>query len=191
MLHAESTYENKLFKSLDLGGKSLRKSIFEDVVFESCHFVESDWQQTEFSGCRFKNCSLSLINLSGCRLQQVLFEDCKTGGLDFYKCEKMLHVSFSNGILQTCNFTDLKLKKASFAGSKIREVYFTNADLSEANFNDTDLLGTVFHQCNLTKADFRNARNYAIDLQTNNVKKAQFSFPEAMGLLECFDIRIS
>jgi hypothetical protein len=34
----------------------------------------------------------------------------------------------------------------------------------------------------LTKSDFRNAKNYVIDLQTNVMKKAQFSFPEAMSL---------
>ena len=61
----------------------------------------------------------------------------------------------------------------------------------EANLTDTDLLGTTFHQCNLTKSDFRNAKNYMIDLQTNNVKNAQFSLPEAMNLLQSFDIILS
>ena len=191
MLNPDSSYEDKIFKSLDLGGKSLKKSVFDDVAFESCHFVESDWSQAQFNGCRLKNCNLSLVNLKGCRLQQVVFEECKIVELDFYKCEKMLHVSFNKSILQTCNFSDLKLKGTSFAGSRIREVYFTNTDLSEANFTDTDLMGTTFHQCNLTKADFRHAKNYCIDLQTNNVKKAQFSFPEAMSLLQSFDIVVS
>lgn len=191
MLEAETVYEDEVFKSLDLGGKSLKKSVFDEVTFENCHFVESNWQQAQFNGCRFKNCNLSLIDLTGCRLQQAVFEECKIVGLNFYKCEKILHLSFHKSILQTCNFTDLKLKGTSFAGSKIREVYFTGTDLSEANFTHTDLLGTVFHQCNLTKADFRNAQNYAIDLQTNNAKKAHFSLPEATDLLKCFDITIS
>jgi uncharacterized protein YjbI with pentapeptide repeats len=83
------------------------------------------------------------------------------------------------------------LKGTTFSGSKIREVYFTNTDLSEANFTDTDLMGTVFHQCNLTKSDFRKATSYSIDLQTNTVRKAHFSLPEAIHLLHCFDITIS
>ncbi len=191
MLDAETAYENEIFKSLDLGGKSLKKSTFDEVTFENCHFVENDWSQVQFNRCRFKNCNLSLINLKECFLQRVVFEECKIVGLNFYKCAKSLHVSFHKSILQTCNFTDLKLKGTSFAGSKIREVYFTGTDLSEANFTHTDLLGTIFHQCNLTKSDFRNAQNYVIDLQTNNIKKAHFSFPEAMNLLKCFDITIS
>lgn len=191
MLNAEATYEDKIFKSLDLSGKSLKKSIFNNVFFESCHFIESNWEQAHFIGCRFKNCNLSLVNLRGCRLQQIAFEESKIVGLDFFKCDKLLHLSFNTCILQTCNFTDLKLKGTSFAGSKIREVYFTNTDLSEANFTDADLIGTLFHQCNLTKSDFRSAKNYMIDLQTNIVRKAQFSFPEAMNLLKYLDISIS
>lgn len=112
-------------------------------------------------------------------------------GVDFYKCDKFFHIKFIKSILQTCNFTDLKLKGISFRGSKVREVYFTSTDLQEADFSDVDLLGTLFHQCNLTKSDFRNAKNYGIDIQTNNLKKAKFSFPEAINLLKCLDIEIT
>lgn len=190
MLTPESSYEDKTFSSLDLNGKSLKKSQFEEVFFENCHFIESDWQQAQFTDCRFRNCNLSLVNLKGCRLQQVIFEECKIVGLDFCKCEKFLHVTFRKSILHTCNFTDMKLKGTSFAGSNIREGYFSNTDLSECNFTETDLLGTLFHQCNLTKCDFRQAVNYAIDLRANNGSKAKFSLPEAVNLLKSFDITI-
>ncbi len=191
MLKHESSYEDQTFKVLDLGGVSLKKSVFDNVAFESCQFVKSDCEQAQFNGCRFKNCNLSLVNLKGCRLQQVIFEECKIVGLDFYKCDKILHVSFLKSILQTCNFTDLKMKGTCFSGSKLREVYFTHTDLSEANFAETDLQGTIFHQCNLTKSDFRHAKNYVIDLQVNSAKKSRFSFPEAISLLKCFDVEIS
>ena len=189
MLQPESVYEDKEFKSLSAA--NLKKSTFDNVLFESCQFVGSDWQMTQFAECKFKNCNLSLVNLKGCRLQQVVFEECKIVGLDFYKCEKNLSISFLKSVLQTCNFTDLKLKGTSFFGSKIREVYFTNTDLSLANFMDTDLLGSTFHQCNLEKADFRNAVNYGIDLTCNKVKKARFSLPEAMSLLQFFNLDLS
>lgn len=188
MLKPDTFYQDQTFKSLDANDKNLKKSEFDHVTFETCHFIKSDWQQANFSDCKFRNCNLSLINLKGARLQNIIFEECKIVGLDFYKCEKALHLSFNNSILQTCNFTDLKLKGTSFIGSKLREVYFTNTDLSESKFTDTDLLGTTFHQCNLSKADFRNAINYIIDLQTNMIKKAKFSLPEAINLLRSFDI---
>jgi uncharacterized protein YjbI with pentapeptide repeats len=90
-----------------------------------------------------------------------------------------------------CNFADQKLKGTSFAGSKVKDVHFKNSDLSEVDFRETDLLGTIFHYCNLTKADFRNAINYIIDLHTNTLAKAKFSYPEAMNLLRSYDIEIS
>lgn len=83
------------------------------------------------------------------------------------------------------------MKQASFQGCKVRDVYFTETNLTEADFSDADLQGTIFHQCNLTKADFRGAKNYAIDPLSNQIKKAKFSFPEAISLLRSFDIELS
>ena len=187
----ETSYEDECFKSVDAKETNLKKSTFNNVSFENCNFTESDWQQADFSGCRFKNCNLSLVKLQGCRLQDIIFEECKMVGVDFYKCDKFIHIKFIKSILQTCNFTDLKLKGISFRGSKVREVLFYKHQIYQRpTSTDTDLLGTLFHQCNLTKADFRNAKNYAIDIQANNLKKAKFSFPEAINLLKCLDIEI-
>jgi len=44
---------------------------------------------------------------------------------------------------------------------------------------------------NLSKADFREAKNYSIDSQTNTLTKALFLGPEALTLLKFFDIQIS
>lgn len=82
------------------------------------------------------------------------------------------------------------MKKASFSGSKLKECYFTNNQLKGADFYDVDLSGTVFHNCDLTMADFSTAMQYDIDPQTNKIKKAKFSLPEAVGLLKAFDITI-
>lgn len=184
-----ATIEDEIFKSLDFSEKSLR-SHFLNVTFNSCNFTKSDWQKAEFRSCRFKNCNLSLVNLQGSRLQEIHYDVCKMVGLDFYKCAKCEHPKFTHCIMQTCNFSELKLKKTSFIGSNLRDVHFTNTDLSESDFRDCELLGTLFHQCNLSKADFRNAKNYSIDVLTNAVKKAKFSFPEAINLLKSFDIAL-
>lgn len=42
----------------------------------------------------------------------------------------------------------------------------------------------------LVSADFTEAINYSIDLQLNDIKKAKFSFPEAISLLEVYEIEI-
>jgi uncharacterized protein YjbI with pentapeptide repeats len=82
-------------------------------------------------------------------------------------------------------------EKHPFSKTKIKEGHFINTTLSGSNFEETDLSGTVFHNCDLTKADFSKASNYHIDPTTNNIKKAKFALPEAVGLLGCFDIVLS
>lgn len=82
------------------------------------------------------------------------------------------------------------MKNTYFSGSKIKESHFTDTALMCANFEDVDLTGTLFHNCDLSKADFSKAINYDIDPRTNKIKKAQFSLPEAVGLLRGFEITI-
>jgi fluoroquinolone resistance protein len=82
------------------------------------------------------------------------------------------------------------MKNAVFSGSKIKESHFTNTCLNSADFSGADLSGTIFHNCELSKADFTSAFQYAINPQTNKIKKAKFSLPEAAGLLHGFDITI-
>lgn len=43
---------------------------------------------------------------------------------------------------------------------------------------------------NLTKADLRQAKNYSIRPDSNKIKKAKFSLPEAMLLLYGLDIEL-
>lgn len=83
------------------------------------------------------------------------------------------------------------MKNCSFSGSKIKECQFTNTLLNGADFCDVDLSGSIFHHCDLSKADFSTATNYDIDPLTNKIKKAQFSLPEAAGLLRGFDILLT
>jgi hypothetical protein len=42
----------------------------------------------------------------------------------------------------------------------------------------------------LEKANFTTARNYSINPQINIIKKAKFSFPDVVGLLDVFNITI-
>ena len=129
--------------------------------------------------------------MDGCRLQDVYFEDCKIVGVEFFKCERrFFSIKAKSSFLQYCNFADLNMKHASFHGCKLKECFFTDTSLIEADFTDTDLQGTIFHNSDLSKADFCGSKNYEIDLRANKVKKAKFSFPEAIGLLRGFEIEI-
>ena len=82
-----------------------------------------------------------------------------------------------------CNFSELNMKHTRFHGSKLKECYFNGTHLVEANFGETDLEGTIFHHSDLSKADFKDAKNYSINPQSNTLKKARFSAAEALSLL--------
>lgn len=183
--------EEKIIKSENFSKKSLENRVFNSCSFISCDFSESILCNVKFCACVFTNCNLSLPKLDGCRFQDVQFIDCKIVGAEFFKCEKtFFSASFKNCLLHYCNFSDLNMKGTHFNGSKILEAHFTSTILNGADFTDTDLTGTLFHNCDLCKADFSSARRYNIDPQTNKIKKAKFSLPEAVGLLQGFDITI-
>jgi fluoroquinolone resistance protein len=57
-------------------------------------------------------------------------------------------------------------------------------------FTNCDLAGAIFNNTILEKANFTTARNYSINPQTNVVKKAKFSLPGVVGLLDVFKITI-
>lgn len=191
MAERTSDADREVIKSEDFSKKSLEGLVFTSCSFNSCNFSESILRNSKFCACTFVNCNLSLSKLDGCRFHDAHFIDCKIVGAEFFKCDKtFFSASFKNCLLQYCNFSDLNMKDVSFKGSKLKESHFTNTSLSGADFSDVDLSGTIFHNCDLCKADFSSAMRYDIDPQTNKIKKAQFSLPEAVGLLRGFDITI-
>jgi fluoroquinolone resistance protein len=54
--------------------------------------------------------------------------------------------------------------------------------------SDCDFSEALFVKTNLSGANFAHAINYAIDATLNDIKKAKFMFPEAVGLLHGLDI---
>ncbi len=189
MTNMTMTTKEKIIKSENFAKKTVENQAFHSCTFISCDFTESILRNADFSACTFKNCNLSLPKLDGCRFHDVQFVDCKITGAEFYKCQKaFFSPSFTQCLLQFCNFSEMNMKNVSFKQCKIQESYFTSTVLKGANFADTDLSGTVFHNCDLSKADFSTATRYNIAPQTNKIKKAKFSMPEAIGLLHGFDI---
>jgi uncharacterized protein YjbI with pentapeptide repeats len=102
------------------------------------------------------------------------------------------------GLLESIGFIDSDVSYATFIGLDLTKMALTkctatNADFAEANLTQADCTYTNFIESrflhtNLTEADSTNARNYAIDVSLNVVKKTKFSLPEAVNLLRCMDI---
>ena len=87
------------------------------------------------------------------------------------------------------SFYGMKLKKMKIHKCISHDVNFSEADMQLSKFNYTDLQDSIFQNTNLMKANFENAFNYnGIDLLNGKIKKAVFSMPEALVLLNNFDI---
>lgn len=191
MVDINLNLEKEVIESKNFSRKSFEGYSYVSCTFKHCNFSESNFRNAKFSFCIFINCNLSLLTLDGCRFQEIEFIECKILGAKFFKCEKTFFSPlFRKCILHYCNFSDLKMKKISFLECDMKENHFHNASLVEASFQASNLMGTLFHHCDLSKADFSTAIQYRIDLQTNKIKKAKFSLPEVLNLLECFDITI-
>jgi uncharacterized protein YjbI with pentapeptide repeats len=55
-------------------------------------------------------------------------------------------------------------------------------------FENCDLAGAIFENTILERADFRTARNFSLDPEINQIKKAKFSLADLPGLLLKYDI---
>ena len=82
------------------------------------------------------------------------------------------------------------MQGTAFTECALRESDFSGANLENALFTGSDLSATVFANTNLHKADFSAAKNYFIDPSQNRVKDAVFTLPEALNLLQAFQITI-
>lgn len=187
----QSVNEDQKFTSVNFSEVSFVEHSFTNCTFERCIFMHAQWNKAKFYSCTFNGCNISLVRVNGAFFQEVTFNECKLVGLEFHKCDKtFFHINVQQSLLLDCNFSDLSMPKTSFHKSKFEECRFITTQLVGADFTETDLQGSVFQHCKLDKADFRGARNYAINLQANSVKKAKFSYPEVMTLLDSFDIVI-
>ncbi|MBL8965732.1 MAG: pentapeptide repeat-containing protein [Spirochaetaceae bacterium] len=167
------------FSLCDLSGKEFSRCSFTD-----CDFSECDLTGTTFEKCGFTSCNLSNPVIAKARFVDVVFDRSKLLGLNFHHCDQLVFdIAFLECAVRSCNFTDLKMKKARFTRSEFRDCDFQNTFLVEADFSEAVFDNTLFHNSDLQRASFYRAAGYSIDPGTNKLKKAVFSVPEVLSLL--------
>jgi len=120
-----------------------------------------------------------------------VFRGCKLMGVDFSKVRKfLLSMSFEECNLNDAFFFGLSLKGIRFSNCSMEEANFSEAMLAEANFGGCNLTGAIFDRTNLERADFTYASGYSINPENNRIRKAKFSIPGVIGLLNSYDIDI-
>ncbi|MAZ40223.1 MAG: hypothetical protein CMF49_08885 [Legionellales bacterium] len=174
---------------------TLKKMVFEHCEFEKVNFADAILQHCKFIDCGFTDCNWSNVKLAYSSFNNVEFSQCKlvginwteatwpqitlSGLLKFYQCD-----------LSLSSFFGLQLDEMMLQTCKLHDVDFRDSHLKYANFSGSDLLGSLFQSSHLEYADFCEAYNYHISPMKNNIKKAKFTLPDAINLLNDFEIEI-
>lgn len=185
-------HQDKSFDKIIYTNKEIHHREFENCNFNNCDFSNSNYSFNRFTDCVFTDCNLSGMKLESTRFADCAFKNCKLLGIHFVECEDfMFSVRFDNCSLDYSSFMYKKMAKTVFIGTSLKGVSFASANLSNAVFEHCDLDGTIFRETLLTGANFITARNYIIDPELNQIKKAKFSLFGLPGLLLKYDINIT
>ena len=182
---------NETFRDIIYTHESLVNGDYESCSFINCDFQKLNLSNINFIECTFENCNLSSTQLNNTGLKTVLFKKCKLLGMSFTDVNPfLLALQFEACMLNLSSFHKHKLKGTKFINCSLHEVDFEACDLSAAQFDHSDLREATFNKTNLEKADFRLAINYSIDPERNAMKKAKFSSSGIHGLLNKYNIVI-
>ena len=190
MSFSEETHYREKFTGLSVTDETLNNRTFEECTFDTCSFINTKLARCRFLSCRFKDCTLSAVTPMDSRFIEVSFANCKVIGIDWTKTQQFQDIAFKNCQLNFSNFRLMKIPKIIMPDCEVKDSDFGEADLSSGDFKNTDFEKTRFFKTNLTGADFKGARNYFIDIKNNNIKKAKFSYPDVLTLLNSLDIII-
>ncbi|MDZ7845911.1 MAG: pentapeptide repeat-containing protein [Owenweeksia sp.] len=184
--------EGKTYEKEDFSLKALPKGDYDQCQFINCHFSGVHLSNYNFIGCDFNECDLSNVRLGGTGLKEVRFVKCKMVGTQFTECNPfLLAIDFEDCQLDFAVFNDLNLPGTSFMKCQLKEVDFSGANLNQVEFQGCDMENTHFENTKLEQADFRWARNFSIDPELNNLRKARFSKHNLSGLLHKYKLDIS
>lgn len=181
-----------IFEDIDFTGEPLPGGEYECCEFKNCNLSGCNLSDVKFIDCKFTETDLSLAKLNNTSLRDAVFTNCKMLGLRFENCNEFgLSFNFNGCNLNDSSFYKIVIKKTLFKDSSLHNADMTECDLSGSIFDKCDFKGAVFSNTNLEKCDFLTSFNYSINPEANKIKKAKFSIPSVIGLLDKYDIKIS
>jgi len=188
-------YSDKRFTDLECSKKVIQNIQFENCHFKNCNFDDASFLHCKFIECDFTHCSLNAAILTGTSFSDVNFDHSQLMNINWIQAKwpqiKLFStIGFVNCDISHSNFFGLGLSEINLQECRAHNVDFREADLAYGNLTDSDFYCSLFSQTKLVSADFSGAINYNIDMMLNDVKKATFSFPEVVRLLDHFEIQI-
>ena len=186
-----SFYEDQLFSGIRTDENfKLIDTEFSDCIFKNCKFFKISFLGCTFENCKFENCDLASASIKHTSFRGVKFIDTKITGIQWPDASIPLDVNFKRCLLNYSGFIEVDLRNTEIIECQLREADFTGANLTKANCSYSDFSGARFINTNLTRANFTKSTNYAIHPHGNKLCKTKFSLPEALSLLDVFDIII-
>lgn len=181
-------FENRKFTSEDQ--VSFESGEFIECEFHGIDLTASSFKNSKLIECQFRGCNISNIKILNASFRDVTFTDCKLIGVNWSESSTLADLKFFTSQLNYSVFQDLDISRIVFENCQLLEVDFSQSKLTGANFRRSKLTGASFVGCDLSKADFREAQEYFIDLRHTKVIKTKLSAPEALGLLTALEIEI-
>ena len=185
----EKSHQNKTFDKIIYKDVVVKEKEFIKCKFTHCDFSNITFEDCEFEDCLFENCNLSSLKVKYSRFSDVTFKSCKMIGIVWDEASMPFSITCVDSNISYSSFYGMKLKKMKIHKCIAHDVNFSEADMQSSSFMHSDLKDSFFINTNLLKANFENAINYnGIDVSSKIIKKAIFSMPEALILLNNFDI---
>lgn len=188
-------YEGKRINNIKLDSKTLENMEFFDCTFENCTLENCLIDRCIFAECKFIHCNVVSIQSKYSQIKYAEFEKCNLIGVHWNELLSAGRIAdpirkVKHTILKYNTFMGMKFIRFDFSKNVMQDSMFEECDLRECSFKGNVLERTQFLNCDLRKADLREATEYQIDIQTNKLKGARFSFPEVIALLKVLEIKI-
>lgn len=188
-------YENELIENVKLEDEIVDSAEFIDCEFKNCVFEGVTLNRCTLSGCRFVECNIISIKAQYSQIKNTEFYGCNLIGVHWNELMPTGRIiepisKLSECFLKYATFTNMSFMCFDFSSNIIQESAFDECNLRESNFKGCRLERTQYTNCDMRKADFRETSGYQIDIKSNKLENARFSFPEAINLLNCLGIKI-
>ena len=181
----------KNFSSKQYKPEQIEQGDYEECEFLGIDFSNHNLADFKFSNCDFIECDLSNVKLNQTAFRDVNFKNCKMMGLNFEDAHSFnISFRFEDCILDHSSFYQLDIRKTIFKNCSLKEVDFTETNLSSSFFDNSNLINAVFDRTILDHANFKNAVNFSIDPNKNQLKKTKFAKDNLAGLLNQLQIII-
>ena len=187
--------EGRIFAEKNFQQTVIENYEFADCDFENCKFEECKIIGCIFKSCRFDNCTVITLNSQHSEVKNVSLKNCNLIGVHWEELLPSGRYAYAMERMEKCylkynSFVDMSFVKFDFSGNFIQESRFENCNLAESSFRNCRLERTQFDGCDIRNADFRESCGYLIDITSNKIKNAKFSYPEVVRLLDALDIQI-